>query len=217
MAVQPSGEMYDTILVPTDGNPGMNAVARQALDLAALAGAEVHVLSVVDPTRVRSDADDEEVESLERTASDATDRIATMAAQRDQDVTTVVRTGRPYEEILDYADDAGADLIVMGTHGRAGLDRYLLGSVAERVVRAATVPVLTVNLTEHGDAIRDAETAIALATEAIENEGHHVESVPDDPYRESNTWIVRVESQDGSRFNVHVNAGTRETRVARVG
>ncbi|AAV47178.1 universal stress protein [Haloarcula marismortui ATCC 43049] len=54
--------------------------------------------------------------------------------------------GDPYEEIIDYAETAGVDMIVMGTHGRSGLDRFLLGSVTEKVVRTADAPVLTVRL-----------------------------------------------------------------------
>jgi len=63
-------------------------------------------------------------------------------------VTTETRRGEPYRTILDYADEAVVDVIVMGTHGRRGLDRYLLGSVTEKVVRAATVPVLTIRADE---------------------------------------------------------------------
>jgi nucleotide-binding universal stress UspA family protein len=62
-------------------------------------------------------------------------------------VTTGVVTGDPTETILDYADDHDVDVISMGTHGRTGLDRYVAGSVTERVVRLADVPVLTVRAT----------------------------------------------------------------------
>jgi len=63
-------------------------------------------------------------------------------------VETAVLSGDPYDRILDYADESGADAIVMGTHGRTGIDRYLLGSVTEKVVRTADVPVLTVRMPE---------------------------------------------------------------------
>jgi nucleotide-binding universal stress UspA family protein len=56
--------------------------------------------------------------------------------------------GDPYEEIIDYAETEGVDMIVMGTHGRSGLDRFLLGSVTEKVVRTADAPVLTVRLSD---------------------------------------------------------------------
>ena len=57
---------------------------------------------------------------------------------------TAVRRGDPHETIIEYADDVDADVIVMGTHGRTGLDRRVLGSVTERTVRLSDVPVLTV-------------------------------------------------------------------------
>jgi nucleotide-binding universal stress UspA family protein len=63
-------------------------------------------------------------------------------------VETAVLSGEPYKRIREYADDQSADLIVMGTHGRTGVDRYLLGSVTEKVVRTADQPVLTVRMRE---------------------------------------------------------------------
>jgi nucleotide-binding universal stress UspA family protein len=66
----------------------------------------------------------------------------------DVAVETVVLDGNPYERILDYAEESDADLIVMGTHGRTGVDRYLLGSVTEKIVRTSDVPVLTVRMGE---------------------------------------------------------------------
>jgi nucleotide-binding universal stress UspA family protein len=61
-------------------------------------------------------------------------------------VTTEVLQGDPVETIADYAGEYGVDLVVMGTHGRGGVSRMLLGSVTERVVRTAPVPVLTVRV-----------------------------------------------------------------------
>lgn len=59
-------------------------------------------------------------------------------------VRTLVKTGAPHEVIVAAADELGADLIVLGTHGRGGINRALLGSVADRVVRLAACPVVTV-------------------------------------------------------------------------
>jgi nucleotide-binding universal stress UspA family protein len=64
-------------------------------------------------------------------------------SRNDVEIEGVIRAGVPSSEILNYAKESGADLIVMGTHGRHGLPHALLGSVAEKVVRLATVPVLT--------------------------------------------------------------------------
>ena len=60
-------------------------------------------------------------------------------------------TGAPYRAVVDYADAEDVALVVMGTHGRTGLQRYLLGSVTEKVVRTAGVPVLTVRAPEAGE------------------------------------------------------------------
>ena len=60
------------------------------------------------------------------------------------DVTGVILVGRPSEELVKLAEEKGADLIVMGTHGRAGFDRLLFGSVANEVVKAAPCPVMTI-------------------------------------------------------------------------
>lgn len=77
-----------------------------------------------------------------------TTAVAEKGDERDIPVETDVRRGNPHREILDYADEHAVDLVVMGTHGRTGLDRYLLGSVTEKVVRLSNVPVLTVRATD---------------------------------------------------------------------
>ncbi|MFW6434755.1 MAG: universal stress protein [Halovenus sp.] len=82
---------------------------------------------------------------IEQRRTEHAEQIVEEAARQFEglDVKTVVKRGEPHQAILDYADD-GIDLIVMGTHGRTGLQRYLLGSVAEKVVRLFDVPVVTV-------------------------------------------------------------------------
>jgi nucleotide-binding universal stress UspA family protein len=70
-------------------------------------------------------------------------------------VETTVLEGSPSREIVRYAEEQDCDLIVMGTHGRGGIDRLLLGSVAERVVRASEVPVLTVRVGEVPDELEE--------------------------------------------------------------
>ena len=72
----------------------------------------------------------------------------------------VVRSGVPAAEIVRYAEDASIDLIVMGTHGRGFVGHVMMGSVAERVVRTAPCPVLTVRNSNHGFVIPDAVTQI---------------------------------------------------------
>lgn len=148
--------MYDTILVPTDGSDVAEAAVDQALDLAETYGATVHALYVVDIDAVDLGLGTEQVdrirqghfgemEELKSKADDATGYIADRAAERGVGAEEVVETGNPHKVIADYADDHDVDLIVIGSHGRAGVKRALLGSVTERVLRSTHRPVLVVD------------------------------------------------------------------------
>lgn len=142
----------ESILVPTDGSEGAQAGARRGIDLAATVGADLYVLSVVDyretgPALSSPDADDrtEQEELLEAQAERAVDDVAGLAQTRlSGRITTAVERGPPFRTINEYVDDHGVDLIVMGTQGRSGLERILLGSVAEKTLRTASVPVIMV-------------------------------------------------------------------------
>jgi nucleotide-binding universal stress UspA family protein len=131
--------MYETILVPTDGSPGARRAFAHAVQLAERADAAVHVLSVATPSTRDSAGGDRDRLADERIET-TTDEVATTAVE----VTTAVRSGVPHEELLTYADEVDCGLVVMGTHGRTGVRRYVLGSVTEKVVRLSEVPVLTV-------------------------------------------------------------------------
>lgn len=138
--------MYSQILVPTDGSPASDAAIEHAIDLAKRYDARLHALYVVDGgaySTLEAGADII-VEALESEGEQATKRVAEAAENAGIECTTTVATGTAYRSIRDYVDEHAIDMIVMGTHGRKGLDRYLLGSVTERVVRTSDVPVLTV-------------------------------------------------------------------------
>ena len=132
---------YDHILVPTDGEAESRAAARVAVDLAARADAEVYALSVVDTTLTREATF---VAALESTSNEAVNRIAIEGAERGVPVETFVEEGSPASVVTDFAADHGIDFVAMGTHARTGLDRFVTQSVAERVIRHADAPVLTV-------------------------------------------------------------------------
>ena len=142
--------MYDTVLFPTNGSEGADAALAHALELARKHDAEIHVLFVVNTTYAGSGA--VEATTTVESLRGAGDRVVAETVERitDEGVDAVgeVRDGEPYRVILDYADESDCDVIVMGTHGRRGLDRYLLGSVTEKVVRASDVPVLTVRISD---------------------------------------------------------------------
>jgi len=144
--------MYDTILVPTDGSAHAVRAADHARVVARAFDATVHVLSVVDVERTAGLFDGGSVhEQLEdRLEAEARDSIAAVEDTLEgvDSVRTAVRRGAPSESILEYVDDHDVGLLAMGTHGRSGVHRYVAGSVTERVVRLADVPVLTVRATE---------------------------------------------------------------------
>jgi nucleotide-binding universal stress UspA family protein len=139
--------MYDAILVPTDGSEGTRGAVDHAIDHAERYDADLHVLYVVD-TRVSAEAGMESpgvLDALEETGQQAIDDVIAQAEAADVDtIEAAVANGIPHQAIHDYAAENDIDLIVMGTHGRTGLDRYLLGSVSEKVVRTSPIPVLTV-------------------------------------------------------------------------
>jgi nucleotide-binding universal stress UspA family protein len=143
--------MYDDILLPTDGSAGMETVIDHAADLAAAHGATLHALYVVDTaslTDVPMEASMEGVsQALTQEGKTALEQVERRTSG-DASVETDLVEGSPAREITNYATDNPADIVVMGTHGRSGMDRLLLGSVAERVVRSSPVPVLTVRVTD---------------------------------------------------------------------
>jgi len=138
--------MYRTILVPTDGSDASAAAVDHAVDLADRYDARIHALYVVDSGSygVLGESTPTVVEALREEGSRAVSTVAETAADAGVEAETAVVEGAVHRSILDYADETDADLIVMGTHGRQGIDRYLLGSVTERIVRSSSVPVLTV-------------------------------------------------------------------------
>lgn len=142
--------MYDRILVPTDGSSGTRRAVEHAVDLAAVHDATVHGLYVVNTTSYASFSTEATWEGigdmLREEGERAVEEVAAIAEANGVPVEMITLNGSPSTEIVRYAEREGCDLIVMGTHGRGGIDRLLLGSVAERVVRSSEVPVLTVRV-----------------------------------------------------------------------
>lgn len=153
----------------------MARVIDTASELANIHDATVHFVYAVHTASFANlpmETSWESVSTMLRDEGDAALEAAVDRATADRIETTIV-DGSPSREILSYAEAAGCDLIVMGTHGRGGLNRLLLGSVAERVVRSATIPVMTVRVGESdGLPSRVSEeqpvTADPSVTEALE-------------------------------------------------
>lgn len=136
--------MYDRVLFPTDGSEGAEAALEHALEFARRFDAPVHVLYVVDLT-LGYETDvyvGPTIDALEDVGEEHVEAVRERAEAAGVEVTTAVVDGTPARAIVDAADDG--DLIVMGTHGRTGLERYLVGSTTEKVVRTSHVPVVTV-------------------------------------------------------------------------
>ena len=140
--------MYDTILVPTDGSAAVVEAVERAVDLAERYDATVHALYVVDSSAYGTldMSTSVVVDALEDEGETAVSYVAEEAEAAGVPVETAVVTGTPHRMIMDYIDDNDVDMVVMGTHGRRGFDRFLLGSVTEKVVRTAPVPVMTVRV-----------------------------------------------------------------------
>jgi nucleotide-binding universal stress UspA family protein len=160
--------MYDRILFPTDGSDGATRVLDHVLDIASAHGATVHLLNVADTTRdslvrIRGEV----VDVLEQEGEDVLEDVTERAGARGVETVSTVVQGEPYRTIVEYADEYDVDLIVMPTHGRSGLERLLLGSTTERVVRRAEVPVLTVRPDADGP-LRYPYRGVAVPTDGSE-------------------------------------------------
>lgn len=145
-----------TILHPTDFSECSAEAQRQAVRLARALGAEVVLVHVSleapfyreGPFAMREVR--RVVEAQREWAASAIEERAAQVRAAGVPCTTLLADGAPHVEIVTAARRAGAELIVMGTHGRSGIERFFLGSVADRVVRTAPCPVLTVRETETG-------------------------------------------------------------------
>lgn len=139
--------MYDSVLIPTDGSPGAEAAIGHGVNIAEKYGATVHALYIIDAGDP-SGSSTEQLENLEtelqEQGEESAETVTAQAALEGVDAVREISSGAPRKAILAYADDADIDLIVMGSHGKTGLSRVLLGSVAEHVVRHSSSPVLIV-------------------------------------------------------------------------
>ncbi|HQN75999.1 MAG TPA: universal stress protein [Methanomassiliicoccales archaeon] len=138
--------LFKKILIPTDGSEYTKAAVRKGLEIAKAAGAEVTALYVVDQTSFINFPMDSTIVSvytlLEKEGEEAMEFVKKEAEALGVKVTTRIEEGSPSRKIVDLS--AEHDLVVMGTLGRTGFSKLLLGSVAERVVRFAKCPVLVV-------------------------------------------------------------------------
>lgn len=145
------------VCVPTDFSPQAEHALLYGATLANYFQAELHLLHVVEdigPVLAAAEGMDaisasNILASIERSAREQLESMPPEGWKAESPIVRAVRHGVPFHEISQYARDENIDIIVMGTHGRTGLKHFLLGSVAERVVRSGPCPVLTVRHPEH--------------------------------------------------------------------
>lgn len=150
---------WKTILVPHDFSASANHAAALARDVAKVHGARLVLLHVVElphqvtpDTVIMPDANGAPVNIRDYAVTAAEQHLTDLVARLTKDgvaASSLVRVGNAVDEILRYADEENMDLVAMGTHGRTGLAHVIVGSVAERIVRGAKMPVLTVRSPEH--------------------------------------------------------------------
>lgn len=141
--------MYDEVLVPTDGSPTAENAVEHALDLARRHEAALHALYVVDvgqgPPTGQAELWAPVVQAVRNQGNLLTGEIVEAAVEAGLEACQAVEEhDTAAEGVLSYAEEQEIDVLVIGTHGRSGPKRWLLGSVAERVLRGSTVPVLAV-------------------------------------------------------------------------
>ncbi len=143
--------MFKEILLPTDGSEGAEEAINDAVGLAKTFGAKIHIVHVVEAPRLQDYGSffalPNILEELRKSGTEILKRTREYIHESGfEDVLTSQREGYPADEIMDYVDRKKIDLIVMGTHGRRGFNRVVLGSIAEEVVRRSPVPVLTIRM-----------------------------------------------------------------------
>jgi nucleotide-binding universal stress UspA family protein len=143
---------FDKILTAIDFSPNSEHAFEYALTLAKQFQAELTIMHVInEPVDLRGFyVPHISFEQLEKEIEEGAEKMMEKFCQARMggfsNYQTAIVSGIPYEEIIRKADESGSSLIVLGTHGRTGLDHIIFGSTAERVVRSSSCPVLTIRM-----------------------------------------------------------------------
>lgn len=140
--------MYKKILVPTDGSEFAKKAEKHALFIAKVSGAEVIAVSVTENNFVNGLPLDDEVYQLNQVLRERSQENLDEFDKLNEDdleITHIIREGSPAKVILEVAKEEDIDLIVMGSSGKSGFDRFIMGSVADKVVNSAKCAVLVVH------------------------------------------------------------------------
>ena len=142
--------MPDNVLVAFDGSPLSERALTYAIEV--FPNTPITTIYVINPIDAVIDVEagglpvaEDWYENATEQATRIQTRATALASERNTDLDTVTEVGKPAQAILEYADDHDIDQIVMGSHGRSGIDRAILGSVAETVTRRAQIPVTIIS------------------------------------------------------------------------
>jgi nucleotide-binding universal stress UspA family protein len=141
--------MFEKILCPVDFSEFTDEILAYAINIAKRFDSELHLIHVIPNlnyfTPYESFLTPENLVAIERNIEGEVGRdFDKITKKLDLPFTRIIKTGVTFVEIIDYINDQGISLVVMGTHGRSGIEHILIGSVAEKVVRKSPCPVLTV-------------------------------------------------------------------------
>lgn len=140
--------MYKKILVPTDGSEFAKNAELHALFLAKVCGAEIIALSVSENHFINGITLNEEIEHINQILTNRCKKDLQEFEDMNEDgikISSIIKEGAPAKTILEIASQEDVDLIVIGSSGKSGFDRFILGSVSDKVVNTAKCPVLVVH------------------------------------------------------------------------
>ncbi|KKG15184.1 universal stress protein [Methanosarcina sp. 2.H.T.1A.6] len=143
-----TSDLYRNIVIATDGSANTRRAISYGIEIAKLSGATVHALHVVNTSSTISEnwtAGKETIYKIMRCDGEkVVSKIKQIGEDSGVEVREVLLDGCPSDEIIYFAENNNVDLIVMGTLGKTGLEKFLMGSVAEKVVRGSKVPVMVI-------------------------------------------------------------------------
>ena len=140
---------YNKILIATDGSENSKNAVRSGINLAKNTGAKVYAVYVIHPVSVASGRKGPDwvkaaKDMMKEDGEEATGYVEKMSKEENLDVESVILEGDPRDEIIKFADKNDIDLIIMGTRGLSGIKRFMVGSVADKIVRHSEKEVLVV-------------------------------------------------------------------------
>jgi nucleotide-binding universal stress UspA family protein len=147
-----SDDMIKKIMVATDGSETSELAAQAGIEIASRSGGNITAVYVVDVARLARlpgyatfpGIKDQLLGLMQKEGREATQEIEDLGNEAKVPIKKIVAEGNPSEELLRISAESEMDLLIMGSVGKSGLDRFLLGSVAEKVVRHSTIPVLLI-------------------------------------------------------------------------